>query len=643
MGTFFVYILKSSFCLALFYLFYKLLLSRETFHRFNRVALLGLMLLSCIVPLIEVTMKQPVEMDNPFLALEDLLLMAEAGSAEATDVVMRPLIGWREALLLIYIAGIVFFLIRNVWSLARLAGLLKGCNKIRLEGGIVMFVHHREMAPFSWMKYIVVSETDKRESGQAIVTHETAHIRNGHSWDLLLADVCVFFQWFNPAAWLLKQELQFIHEFEADEWVLKQGIDAKEYQLLLIKKAVGARLYSIANSLNHSSLKKRIAMMIKKKSNPWARMKYLYVLPLATVTVVAFARPEVSNQLDEISSVKVSDLTSVVKANEVKSVENVSEEKGTLKGQVLSKETGKPIIGAAVIVKGTTNGTVTDFDGNFTLSVSKGDVVTIAYVGVKTAEVTISATPEKDVKSSVTVYLEKEPETAKENEVVVVGYGKEDKGNYPPVFNVVEEAPEYPGGMPELMKYLAMNLRYPADAHEKGIQGRVIVQFVVERDGSVSNFQVMRGIHPLLDAEAIRALSGMAKWTPGKQKGVAVRVKYTLPVNFSLQGQKPQEDNAVRIKADKDVPMGTITEVKQFLRGGDVTNVNYEVNEDTSKESQSEPLVVVDGEVKGTSSEALSSVNPKDVESISVLNGKNAMEKYGKKAKAGVIIITTKK
>jgi len=140
----------------------------------------------------------------------------------------------------------------------------------------------------------------------------------------LLVDVCILIQWFNPAAWLLKQELQTIHEYEADDTVLACGVNARDYQMLLIKKAVGARLYSIANNLNHSSLKKRITMMIKKKSNPWARAKYLYVLPLAAMAVVAFARPEVSNELDEISSVKVNDLTSIVKAEEVKSVENSS-------------------------------------------------------------------------------------------------------------------------------------------------------------------------------------------------------------------------------------------------------------------------------------------------------------------------------
>ena len=143
------------------------------------------------------------------------------------------------------------------------------------------------------------------------------HTRTHPSWYLLLADLGILLQWFNPAAWLLKQELQTIHEYEADDTVLREGVDAKKYQMLLIKKAVGTRLYSMANSFNHSSLKKRITMMLKEKSNPWARVKYLYVLPLAALAVSAFARPEVSAVADELSSAKVNDLVASMKTNQV--------------------------------------------------------------------------------------------------------------------------------------------------------------------------------------------------------------------------------------------------------------------------------------------------------------------------------------
>ena len=332
MGLFFVYILKSSVCLAIFYLFYRLLLARETFHRFNRFSLLGILLLSCLLPLVEVSVKQETEVHQTMLTLEQLLMMADAVNAtEAGARTETATVTWIQVALLVYLAGIVFFAFRNVYSLVRLLMLLKSGKKEDIgsylpgrKERVTLIVHNCDIAPFSWMGYIVISRKDLEENGREILIHELAHIHNRHSWDLLVADVCIFFQWFNPASWLLKQELQNILEFEADETVIKEGVDAKQYQLLLIKKAVGTRLYSMANSFNHSKLKKRITMMLKEKSNPWARLKYLYVLPLATIAVTAFARPEISERVEEISAVKVNDLAAIVEAKVEEITKDVS-------------------------------------------------------------------------------------------------------------------------------------------------------------------------------------------------------------------------------------------------------------------------------------------------------------------------------
>ena len=327
MGIFFVYILKSSVCLVVFYLFYRLLLSRETFHRFNRVALLSILLLSCLLPLVEVTVEEQTEVHQTMMTLEQWLMLADMmNTADTTDLQAEEVtVTWIQVALLVYLAGILLFALRNGYSLLKLGGLLKSGRKENLskyiDGGekVTLIVHDRDIAPFSWMKCIVISEKDLDENGREILIHELAHIQNRHSWDLLVADICIFFQWFNPASWLLKQELQNIHEYEADETVIEKGVDAKQYQLLLIKKAVGTRLYSMANSFNHSKLKKRITMMLKEKSSPWARLKYLYVLPVAAIAVTAFARPEVSNKVEEISSVKVNDLAAIVETKVVES------------------------------------------------------------------------------------------------------------------------------------------------------------------------------------------------------------------------------------------------------------------------------------------------------------------------------------
>ena len=325
MGVFFIYILKSSVCLVLFYLFFRLLLSKETFHRFNRMALLGVLFFSLLIPCIEVTTRHQVEVQQAVLSIEQLLLMAEleATPANVGAVQETPTISWVQIVLLVYLAGILFLVCRNIYSLICLFRLVHSGKHEKLEKGVTLVVHNQEIAPFSWMKYIVISRKDLEENGREILIHEMAHIHHRHLVDLLVADICIFFQWFNPGAWLLKQELQNIHEYEADETVINEGVNAKEYQLLLIKKAVGTRLYSMANSFNHSKLKKRITMMLKEKSNPWARLKYLYVLPLAAIAVTAFARPEISEKVEEISAVKVNDLAEIV---EKKSEENVVKE-----------------------------------------------------------------------------------------------------------------------------------------------------------------------------------------------------------------------------------------------------------------------------------------------------------------------------
>ena len=537
MGIFLVYILKSAACLAVFYLFYKLLMSRDTFHRFNRFALLGLLVLSSVLPLVEVSVNEPVGVQETMLTLEQLLLLADVEEGQETVVAQPATALWVRVALLVYLAGIVFFAVRNLWSLGRLGALLRRGRLERVSDylpgraeHVRLVVHDRDIAPFSWMRYIVLSRKDLEENGREILIHELAHIRNRHSWDLLLADLCIFVQWFNPAAWLLKQELQTLHEYEADDTVLREGVDARKYQMLLIKKAVGTRLYSMANSFNHSSLKKRITMMLKEKSNPWARVKYLYVLPLAALAVTAFARPEVSAVTDEISSAKVNDLAEMVKTNLPESV--VEAVKDTLPPGVIHVP--------------------------------------------------------QEVKDDL-------------------------KGT--PVFEVVEQMPEYPdGGMAGLMEYFKKNMRYPEAAKEAGMQGRVTVQFVVNKDGSISGAKVLRSVEPYFDAEAIRLVNDMPKWKPGMQGGKPVPVKFTVPVKFML-------DEGNEKVASKNQPL--------IIRGASTTD-------------HADILILVDG--REVTPEILQALNPSRIQSFNVLKEPSDIAKYTTdKSKKVVMLVTLKK
>lgn len=552
MGAFFVYIVKSAVCLAVFYLFYRLLLSRETFHRFNRIALLGILILSCAIPFVEVTMKEPMEVSQQLLTWEELLLMADLNRTATIEAAPVSAITWREVLLMVYLLGIVFFFLRNVWSLTRMLRLIKGSTLVRQENGITLITHQKKIAPFSWMKFVVISEKDLKENGEEILTHEYAHIRKRHSIDLLIADICIFFQWFNPASWLLKQELQNIHEFEADESVIAQGIDAKKYQLLLIKKAVGTRLYSMANSFNHSKLKKRITMMLKEKSSPWARLKYLYVLPVAAIAVTAFARPEVSETVEEISAVKVNDLTAIVETKVAES-----------SGQLLPVQ-----------------------------SVPKDSVNRKSKVAVQQMD-----------------------------ELVVVGYASKDSvKDREPVFNVVEQMPSFPGGMEALMQYLAKNMRYPVEAQKNKVQGRVVVGFIVSKDGDIKKAHILRGVDPELDAEAIRVIESMPRWMPGMQRGKAVAVSYTLPVMFRLTG------DALGLK---------LVEASGSTAGELDKGVTFSYAEGK------QPLCIVNG--KEVDWAVMRALNPDRIKSITVLKDKAILEeKYGEKGQNGVLLITLK-
>ena len=460
MGAFFVYSLKSSLCLTAFYLFYKLLLSRDTFHRFNRVALLSMMLLSTIIPwmaLLIIPTGQSFDIMIDVSSVQSEILSA---SAEISPNRLLSLI------LLLYLTGCIIYLIQSLRSLFHIFRLIRKGEQIRIHNDILLTIHADErIAPFSWMRNIVISRTDLNEAGDTILLHEQAHIRQYHSVDLLLAELFLLFQWYNPAAWLLLHELKNIHEFEADRSVLAQGIDAKQYQLLIIKKAVGTRLYSMANSFNHSNLKKRITMMLQKKSNSWARLKYAYVLPLAVISLIAFARPEISKSFDEISNAKVSNLIIKVDPTEAEKI---------------FPETPPPIDNAP---------SVTESDENVALPDTK-PISSNSPIVAQAADTTL--------------------------------------------VDIVDEMPEFPGGTQELMNFLMKNLNYPVSAQQYGIQGRVIMQIIVEKDGSITNVEVVRGVSAELDAEAIRVLSAMPKWKPGKHKGEIVRVRYSLPVVFRL-------------------------------------------------------------------------------------------------------------
>ena len=637
MGTLLIYILKSAVCLAVFYLFYKLLMSRETFHRFNRFSLLGLMIICSIIPFAKISMDTPVETAQVEISIDESLMMPVITDADivttANDTSTIEHITIFAAI--IYIIGILFFAVKEILQFRKVLNITRKGKEEDINlyvkdstGNIKLIVTDEKVSPFSWINRIVISRTDLEENGREILCHEMAHISNHHSIDLILADICILLQWFNPASWLIKSELQNVHEFEADETVIRNGIDAKNYQLLLIKKAVGSRLYSIANSFNHSKLKKRITMMMKKKSSPWARAKYLYVLPLAAVAVAAFAHPEISKLSDEISSVKVNDFSAITENHEVENTYSKPNGLILAEGRIVDDATGKAIKGASIVERGSTNGTISDENGKFSLRVSENSVIVVSFIGKQTCSFVASAIEVKNMKDKP---IRMKDEVQVTDEVVVVGYEQEEvpqkekvpqasKSENGEVFMIVEQMPEYPGGMSELMKYIARNIKYPADALREKKQGRVIVQFIVGTDGYTSDFKVMKSVSPSLDAEAIRVLANMPRWTPGMQRGETVPVKFTVPVTFKLDNQD---------KAASQTTAGSPT-----MPG----NVSF-------NKSLENVLIVIDEKV--ASQQEFSALKPQNIERIEVIKedskAQEIFRKYGVfDKKEGVIMIKTK-
>ena len=515
MIEFLTYDLKAAVLLAVFYMFYRLMLARETFHRVNRIVLLLTAVTSYVLPLCVITIHETVIMQRAAHVAVGSFQVDMMNEEPATPL-------WQIILPILFIIGMMATLVHTLSSLFRIIRIIRHSEQYpQTDGTTICVTGNASLTPFSWMHYIVMNRSDYETYDAAILAHERGHIRLHHSWDLLFVDTLTALQWFNPAMWMLRSDLRAIHEYEADAAVLSQGINARQYQYLLITKAAGIGGYSLANGISHSTLKNRINMMLHTKSDRSRLLKLLALLPIVGIALAVNAEKVVDVRYDEPQ-----------KQNTKKKVKGVAEKKADTSETNTAVGTFEPV---------------------------QGDV-----------------------------------------------------------FDVVEEMPQYPGGPQALFKFLGENVQYPAEAEKAGIQGRVIATFVVEKDGSISQPTIVKSVDPLLDAEAIRVISAMPNWIPGKQNGKVVRVKYTVPLSFNLDGGGEEVDRLCR----ED---GTIVEID--IEKGDTTIAK--------------PLFIVDGKVMD--GRKVYAINPKTIERYYMQNGQEAIDKYGDKAKDGVILITLKK
>lgn len=527
---FLYYDLRVAVLIAVFYIFYRLMLSRDSFHQLNRVVLLGTAIASFVLPLCVITIHH-TEVLPAMPAVETDVV---SGGATAT-VPFAP--WWQMVLPVVYWSGVIITLLYIILSISKVCILIRRCEKHRQADGTVIAVADGEVSPFSWMHYIVVPRSDYAHPDRAILLHEREHIRRHHSWDVLLVDILTSFQWFNPTMWMLRSDLRAIHEYEADAAVLSSGADARQYQYLLVRKAMAAAGYSVVNGINHSTLKQRITMMNNSKRNRYSWLKAMYVLPVVAISLFASAK----NVTDyKIAGNAATASTKSAVAPAPMAVSSAATMESIVQQKVARKDTAK-LKNLLVVVDGKElpYSKLENLDPSSIASITiVKDKARIAKYGPKGANGVIVVTTKK---------------TASTQE------GKENGA-----FDMVDEMPQFNGGSSAMMQYLSQSVKYPTVAKDNSVQGRVVVSFIVKSDGSVADPHVVyngtkftpmkpaEGEHKdvkvkssvtpeeeaegkeALAQEALRVVSSMPAWAPGKKDGKPVNVKFNIPISFRM-------------------------------------------------------------------------------------------------------------
>lgn len=299
------YSLSSGIFLLAGYLAYKWLLSTENQPGLNRILLLALYLGALALPLLPAIALTSTQTSGIAAEITPGMLQGRIIEASATP-------WWKSAILWVYIAGAAATLLFTLGAFLRLLWIIRGGQRIKSDGYTLILLDESGLAPFSWLRYIVMNRQDYAESSAMIISHECAHLCLAHWIDLLLADAVCALMWYNPASWLMRRELRNIHEYQADRAVLRAGADARQYQMLLIKKAAGQRFPSLANSLNHSKLKKRITMMCTNSTRGSRRLRALVLGPAMLAALAVVNIPAVASVLTDVSNVPLSEPSAVI-------------------------------------------------------------------------------------------------------------------------------------------------------------------------------------------------------------------------------------------------------------------------------------------------------------------------------------------
>ncbi len=522
--------LISNLTIVLLYMVYYLFFRKDTFLQAKRFYLSFGLLFAFVLPFINVS--------NWIQPSPRLMQVFSTSEVLIPEVIVTPTmmestssVSLLTIFILIYAFVSIVFLVRIVIGFFRLKQIRTQAKLTKINNRHVIELKEN-LAPFSFLKWIFVNPTlHAKEELEQILLHEEIHVRQKHSFDIMLAELATLLFWINPFVWLIRQEIKTNLEYIADSEVLNSGVNAKQYQYHLLNLTCHSAPINLINPFNFTPIKKRIIMMNKKKtSKKWA-VKYVLTLPLIAVLVVGVNFNAISSNMQ-------------TKLEPLEIIEIPSAEK-----QVATE----------------------------------------------------------DVKKEPAIQIRKVANVKKDE----VKASQSDDGRL--VYDLVETAPTFPGGEEALFKFVSETTKYPAKALAQNIQGRVIVQFIINEDGSVDeDVKIVRGVDELLDKEAIRVVKLMPKWTAGKLDGKEVRVRYQLPFTFKLDDEKVK-------KVDDNEDVSTLNKAVGFTKA----------------------LIVVDGKPQDSDFN-LNSVPVESIETITVLKDKSAIEVYGERGRNGVILITTK-
>ncbi len=534
------YLLLVNIYLVLFYGFYVLLLQRETFFQLNRVYLVTAVILSFFIPVIQADWVRSlfITQQVQYTLYSSPIILYQFEPIKDSPITIG------QVLIFIYLAGVVFLTTRFIWQLVVLKREMT----------------NRQMpGPYSFFKKIKLDDDQKEHL--VIAAHEHVHAAQWHSVDVLLMEVVVLINWFNPVVHLYRLAIKHVHEFIADRQAIQSGTDKSAYALLLLSQTFNSPVNQLVNQFfNHSLLKQRIIMLQKNKSQRIALIKYGLSAPLFILMLI-------------LSSATINNSKTV---------------------KLINKQAQK-VFSASVIEDGV----------------------------IKSGK---NARPKAQSKVEITAAPEM-PSKAKS----ISEEAKKDTTADTKIFNSVEQAPEFPGGLQAFGTFLAKNIRYPEFMRKNEIQGKVLISFVVEKDGSLTNIKVVRAIGNGADEEALRVLKMSPKWGPALQNGKAVRANYTVPILFALPQVITYSYTESSTGAKKVDTIKLLMKENTFSIG--------ERNTITISGEPKNALIIVDGKEISD----IKSINPNDIQSINVWKDKEAVTIYGAKAANGVVIITMKK